>query len=123
MLPSPLEFLGHVLDESDSVAAQIAATDREAFLADRPAQRSFERSLEIIGEAVKQIPADLKARHPDLPWKDVGRYRDFLAHAYFEIDHRIVWQIATEHLPAFREQVAEVIHAERVSSGDTMSEE
>ena len=58
------------------------------------------RRFEIIGEAVKKLPAVLTDAEPEIPWRAIAGFRDVLAHAYFDTAASIVWNSATEHLPA-----------------------
>jgi len=60
------------------------------------------RNLEIIGEAAKRIPEDVRRRHPEIEWKKVGGLRDILAHEYFGVDIEILWDIVRNKLGALR---------------------
>jgi uncharacterized protein with HEPN domain len=55
-------------------------------------------NLEVIGEAVKRLPDELKANHPGIPWKRIAGFRDVLAHAYFSLDDSIVWDVAVNQM-------------------------
>ena len=65
----------------------------------------FVRSLEIIGEASKKLPEDVKARQPDIEWRKVTGMRDKLIHDYFGVDYKIVWDVMTAKLPELREKL------------------
>ncbi len=69
------------------------------------------RNLEVIGEATKQMPGEIRARHPDVEWKKMAGLRDILIHAYFGIDVEIVWDVIQDKLPVLDRQV-QVILAE-----------
>jgi len=71
----------------------------ESFVSDDKTQLAVLRCLEIIGEAVKQMPPAELAQHPDVPWRRVARFRDRVAHGYFGIKLEIVWEIIHDHLP------------------------
>lgn len=66
------------------------------------------RNLEIIGEAAKNIPADIKDRHPDIEWKKMAGLRDILAHEYFGIDLDILWDIIKNKLPDLKKKISRV---------------
>ena len=67
------------------------------------------RNLEVIGEAVKQLPADLRAREPSIDWQKIAGLRDILIHQYFGIDVDILWDIAQNKLPALEASVSAML--------------
>ena len=88
---SPHEYIRHIIDEIDYILSQISGTDFDSFLRDGTLKRAFVRSLEIIGEASKKLPEDVKARKPDIEWRKVTGMRDKLIHDYFGVDYTLVW--------------------------------
>lgn len=66
------------------------------------------RNFEIIGEATKNIPDEIKNRYPDVPWNEMYALRNRISHAYFGIDYEIIWDIITNHLPNNREQILKI---------------
>jgi uncharacterized protein with HEPN domain len=67
-----LEHLRHILDEAEYLIAQKQGLEKERFLKDATLKRAFVRSIEIIGEASKKVPTDLKGRHPGVNWKAIA---------------------------------------------------
>ena len=67
------------------------------------------RRLEIIGEAVKNIPDDFKKRHSDIPWKNISGMRDVLIHEYFGVKLERVWKTAKEDLPELRRAISKIL--------------
>lgn len=61
--------------------------------------------MEIIGEAVKNLPSGFKKQFPDIPWRKVSDMRNFLIHEYFGVDIRLVYETAKERLPEFKKQI------------------
>lgn len=67
------------------------------------------RNLEIIGEAVKNIPANVKDKYPDIEWKKIAGLRDILAHEYFGIDLEILWDIIENKLPELKKEISRLL--------------
>lgn len=63
----------------------------------------------LEGEAAKQLSEDLRAEHPDVPWRAMARMRDRLIHAYFGVDWSLVWQAATDDVPRLEARVDEIL--------------
>jgi uncharacterized protein with HEPN domain len=91
-----------MLDEIDYIMSRISDTDYESFYRDETLKRAFVRSIEIIGEASKKLPEDIKTMQPDIEWRKVTGMRDRLVHDYFGVDYTIVWDVALNKLPDLR---------------------
>lgn len=72
----PVEYLRHILDETEFLLSASANLDRETLECDPILARAFTRSLEIIGEATKKLPAEFKQRYPDVEWRKMAGMRD-----------------------------------------------
>ena len=68
------------------------------------------REIEVIGEATKQIPKEIRERFSDLPWSLMAKMRDKLIHWYFDIDEEIVWNVAVNKLPLIKEEIDKIIY-------------
>lgn len=99
---SPPEYIRHIIDEIDYILSCTAETDYESFCRNDTLKRAFVRSLEIIGEASKKLPEDVKTIQPDIEWRKVSGMRDRLIHDYFGVDYKIVWDVAVNKLPDLR---------------------
>ncbi|MBU1076403.1 MAG: DUF86 domain-containing protein [Spirochaetes bacterium] len=72
------------------------------FLKDKKTSNAIIRSLEVIGEAAKKMPENLKTKYSDIPWKRMAGMRDKLIHEYFGVDLEIVWKVIKEELPSIK---------------------
>ena len=71
------------------------------------------RNFEIIGEAVKNLPTDLRARHPSVPWSQIAGLRDLLIHQYFSVNMTILWDVVEHEVPLLRSAILALLETER----------
>ena len=83
--------------------------DKKAFEGDELLQGWFLRHLQIIGEAARALPQDVRALAPDVPWQKIIGMRNVLVHGYFEIDTDIVWDAATRDIPALMPSIERLL--------------
>lgn len=92
-------YLDDMLECASHVLEYTAGMTFEQFLADRRTYDAVLRNLEIMGEAAKQVPSDVRLRFPEIPWREVARFRDRLAHGYRSLDDEIVWDVVQHRIP------------------------
>jgi uncharacterized protein with HEPN domain len=104
-----LPFLKHILIEIDFLLNKTNNITFENFISDDLLTRGCTRSLEIIGEAVKNLSPDLRRNHKEVDWKRIAGMRDKLIHYYFGVNYDILWQVIRNRLPDLREKVQTIM--------------
>jgi uncharacterized protein with HEPN domain len=112
MSPSLLDFLRHIEHECDYLVQLKKGRDRTGLLDDPTNSRAIVRSLEVIGEAVKKLPMELRTKYPHVEWADMAGMRDVLIHHYFGIDHDIVWSVLEKDIPELHHELRRIIALE-----------
>ena len=97
-------FLQHIQDAIARIEAYTVA-GRRAFLSDTMVQDAVIRNLEVIGEAVRNLPLELRRQHPTIPWRSITALRNVLIHEYFGVDIDIVWRVVERRLPTLKRHV------------------
>jgi uncharacterized protein with HEPN domain len=121
MSKSPLEYLRHIFQETSFIMAKVGSISEADFYADATLTRAIVRSLEIIGEASKNIPANFKERNAEIDWKNTARMRDKLIHHYFGVDYSIVWDVMKNEIPLLHNRIAALIQSEEKNIGESPS--
>ncbi len=102
-------YLQDIIESIERIEEYVGDLTEDDFLENTLIQDSVVRRLEIIGEAVKNIPEEIKKKHPDVNWKTIAGARDIFAHAYFNVNQTLVWRVVSEKLPALKEKVTEIL--------------
>jgi uncharacterized protein with HEPN domain len=102
-------YLEDIVTACDKIGRYTIGLTLESFRADEKVVDAVARNLEIIGEAAKWLPAELKGRFPDVQWRRMAALRDVIVHNYFGIDLRLVWDIVQRDVPAARAKVAAIL--------------
>ena len=102
-------YLEDILEATRKIASYTAHLSKAAFLEDEKTFDAVVRNLEVIGEAVKKLPEDLRAQHPTVEWKKIAGLRDILIHEYFGLDSEMVWDIVKNKVPTLSEEVRAMV--------------
>lgn len=109
MSKEPIEFLKHIFDECSYLLTVSKGISKDTFLDNETLKRAVVRSLEIIGEATKKIPADFKLKWGSVQWKNMAGMRDRLIHDYIGVNYSIVWDVFINKIPELHAQIQEVL--------------
>ena len=105
----PKIFLGHIMESIDRIEKNTDSLSWPEFADSENIQDIAARRLEIIGEAVTNIPDFFRKQYPKIPWKKIAGFRNVLIHEYFDIDINLVWKIIKKDLPKLKKQIAAIL--------------
>ena len=105
----PKIFLKHILESIGEIEKNIHEMSGVKFFSSTTIQDAVVRRLEIIGEAVKNIPGSFRKEYPKIPWKKIAGLRDILIHEYFGVDLKLVWKITNKDIPKFKKQISKLL--------------
>lgn len=102
-------FIEDILDCIEKIEQFVGNMSFDDFVQDDKTSSAVIRKLEIIGEATKNIPGDIRKKYKELPWSDMAKMRDKIIHAYFGINYKIVWKVIKERLPEIRPIIQKIL--------------
>ena len=105
------EWLLYLEDMQESVKKVLEYTeslDQQTFLNHSMTYDATLRNLEILGEAVKYIPDDVKNQYQEIDWRGIREFRNFVTHAYFKVDPDILWDVITHKIPELQQQLKNI---------------
>jgi uncharacterized protein with HEPN domain len=108
----PKVFLAHFLDSIQLIEEYSKKVNQAKFLKKKPLQDAIIRRLEIIGEAVKNLPNAYKTKYPDVPWKQMAGMRDILIHEYFDVDLFLTWKVVKHEIPLIKKRLSEIFSSD-----------
>lgn len=107
-----IEILSDIKEAITRIKKYVENLNYDQFLKDIKTQDAIVRNFEIIGEAVKLLPDDLKKQHFSIPWNKIAGIRDRLIHQYFGVNFEIIWSIIEEELTDFQTNIEKLLTKE-----------
>jgi len=101
-------FIKHILESINKIEKYAKNLKKEKLIQDTKIQDAIIRRIEIIGEAVKNLPDNLRNKYPHIEWNAIIRARDKIIHHYFGIDLNIIWDIIKKDLPDLKRKIAKI---------------
>ncbi len=102
-------FLDDILNSTQKIIRFTSTISFEEFLQDEKTFDAVMRNLEIIGEAVKQLPLSFREQNPQIEWKKIAGLRDIVIHEYFGINEGIIWDLIINKIPELNQKMKEII--------------
>ncbi len=96
------DYVQDILTSLQEIEEFTKEMDFESFAKDKKTVNAVIRSLEVMGEAVKKIPKEIRDKYPEIPWKYIAGMRDKLIHEYHGIDLEIIWEVVKKEAPPLK---------------------
>jgi uncharacterized protein with HEPN domain len=106
---NPRARLEHILFHIRGVGDTVAGVSFETYSNVYHMERTVERAIQIISEAVRALPPSLTARHPEIEWAKIAAIGNILRHEYERVDPQAMWEIATIKLPELEKAVHKML--------------
>ena len=97
-----LDYIQDIIDAINNIEAFVQDLDYERFAGDTKTSFAVVTAIQIIGEAAKNVPSEVREQCPEIPWKDMAGMRDKLVHEYWGIDLETVWKTLKEDIPPLK---------------------
>ena len=104
-----LDYIKDMLESAEKAIAFVGDMSYEEFSEDDKTTYAVVRAIEIIGEAAKKVPKDLRDSYPEIPWREITGTRDKLVHEYFGVNLAVVWRTVQEDLPPLVDQLRSIL--------------
>ena len=106
-----MDYVQDIINSISDIASFIEGMTVEDFTTDRKTINAVIRSIEVIGEAAKNIPPSVRDKHPSVPWKKMTGIRNKMIHEYFGVDLGILWKTAQEDIPELKTCIERLVES------------
>ncbi|MBW6491624.1 MAG: DUF86 domain-containing protein [Lentimicrobium sp.] len=106
-------YLEDIILAMKRIAEYIEGISFAGFKRDYKTVDAVIRNFEVIGEAAKNIPVEIRDKYPDVPWEEMYLLRNKVSHEYFGIDYEIIWDVALNYLPENQKQIEHILSLEK----------
>lgn len=110
-------YLEDIIESCQRLRRYVDGVQFDDFLMDEMRVDAVARNLEIIGEAVKNLPDDIRSLRPEIDWKKIARFRDIIAHHYFKVDHDRVWDITQNKIKDLESAAKQILETTAKNEG------
>lgn len=102
-------YIRDILQSMSDAEEFIRGLSYEQFVADKKTFNAVARAIEVMGEAAKHVPAEIRNKYPAVPWKEMAGMRDKVIHFYFGLDQEAVWLVVNERIPALKPLIEQIL--------------
>jgi uncharacterized protein with HEPN domain len=108
MKKDPKILIAHILECISLIEEYTKRITKTQFLGNKQLQDAVIRRIEIIGEAIRNIPQEIKDKYPEIPWKEITGMRDILIHEYFGIDLELTWGVVEQKISGLKAKIINI---------------
>ncbi|MEA2089905.1 MAG: DUF86 domain-containing protein [Thermoproteota archaeon] len=109
MRKDPKFFLRHILESIRWIEEYTEGISKDDFLRLTKVQDAVIRRLEIVGEAVKNLPSEFREKYLDIPWRQIAGIGDVLIHGYFGVDLDLLWNVVKKDIPDLKQKISKIL--------------
>lgn len=114
-------YLQDMLTGIERIESYIEGFNFRQFKQDYKTVDAVIRNFEVIGEAAKNLPEEIKSKYLEVPWAEMYLLRNKISHEYFGVDYEIIWDVAVNYLPKNKKQIESILNEEERNTGDNSS--